>query len=127
MKNLVVLVLSCLAFYGCNNTQPTRNDSEVLASVIENRQTIEPIVYITPKYPVEEFNKGVEGTCKVEFDLQGEKGALSKPGNIKPLNCPNQNFFEYCKNAMQYWRFKSDQQEPTSGLQTTCRFKIERT
>ncbi|PRO70150.1 hypothetical protein [Alteromonas gracilis] len=127
MKKLVILPLISLTFYGCNSTQPAKDDVDFLASVIENRQTIKPIVYIAPKYPAQEFSNGVEGNCKVEFDVLGESGALSKPTNVKPLDCPNQNFFEHCKSAVQYWRFKRDQQEPTTGLHTTCRFEIERT
>jgi hypothetical protein len=131
MKEFVVLVLPILGLLGCQSTAPTSDDNMVIKSAVENRNTIKPIIMITAMYPDYEFQKGIEGSCKVSFDLIDQEKFGSAPTNVKPLQCSNPNFFSACEKALTKWRFKElsdlDNSESPIGLQYTCNFELERT
>ena len=131
MNKFVVLILLIWGLLGCQSTAPTSNDNTVSNSAVENRSTIKPIIMITAMYPDYEFQNGIEGSCKVSFDLIDQEKFGSAPANVKPLQCSNSNFLRACEKALTKWRFKAlsdlDKSESPTGLQYTCKFELERT
>jgi len=91
---------------------------------IENRIEMQPIVRLEPKYPMAAARQGVEGFCRVSFDIE-LKGA-GHPHNIKVLECSPSGMFEAnCITAVSKWVFAyRNIQESPNGLITTCEFKI---
>lgn len=99
--------------------------AEDIESVVENRTTIAPLVYVTSKYPESAYRDGIEGYCRVSYDI--EVGSVSRPKNIKIKNCePESVFEESCKEAVSHWIFivESTSESP-EGLVSTCRYTTD--
>ncbi len=125
----IPLALAILAT-GCQSIQTPTSDvtsTDPLASAIENRKDIKPLIIVSPKYPKSEMAMGVEGSCKVSFDLDDMK-FRSKPTNVKAIDCSNDHFFAACKTSLDKWLFnaidKLGTRESTKGLVTTCQFTL---
>lgn len=121
---LVLLLGSHKSFGNDAETIP-----ETILKAVENRQTISPIAKFDPMYPLEASKQGIEGFCKLSFDL-ADTGAFAKPVNIKVVECiPAGVFDEASKLALGKWIFlkieRLNTKESTDGLLTTLSFELE--
>ena len=129
MNKFVIMIVVLFGLCACQSTSSSPStDNTDISNAIENRKFIKPIVMITAKYPEQEYRAGVEGSCKVSFDLADLEKFGSAPTNIKPIECTNKNFEKMCTTALSYWRFKSlediDKRESPTNLIYTCNFEL---
>lgn len=114
---------------GCKtNDVIIKPKQKLIYSAVENRSDIRPIIYIEHLYPKSAFSQGVQGYCRVSFDISREK--MSKPFNIKILECSPLGVFESsCTSAINKWLFKAvsslNTKETEKGLITTCKYEIK--
>ncbi|MFW8589998.1 energy transducer TonB [Glaciecola sp. 2405UD65-10] len=124
--------VSVLLFLLCSNKTfgtDTEVISEAILKAVENRQTIAPIVKFDPKYPLKASKQGIEGFCKLSFDL-ANKEAFAKPMNIKVIECTPSGVFEDASiSALRKWIFlkieRLNTAESTDGLVTTMSFELD--
>jgi len=140
IRNKFFIIVCLGSLLGCQSTsiktQPTPLEPVYVSpeeeyvppppstSSIENRSEIKALAEIDPKYPIAAARQGIEGFCRVSFDIELNKP--SRPHNIKILECsPSDIFEENCITSVSKWIFSpSNSQESPKGLITTCEFKL---
>ncbi|WDE01490.1 energy transducer TonB [Thalassomonas actiniarum] len=129
MNQWLLLILFTLILQGCQSTRNNPlNEPDSIVYAIENREDIRPVILIKPKYPIAAANQGIEGSCKVTFDL-GKVGILTRAVNIEITECMPQGIFEkVCIDSIKRWAFRDmenlDTHESPYGLITYCKFEL---
>lgn len=84
----------------------------------------QPLVRLEPQYPPRMLERGVEGTCDVQFDVTPE----GNPTNVRILRCSNSGFESASIRAVERWRYQPRVQDGVAqwrrGVQTQFQFSI---
>lgn len=101
---------------------PDLNSSNVSFSVSD--RDAQPLVRIEPQYPVRAAERGVEGTCNVQFDVTPD----GTPTNIRITRCESSLFERNSIRAVERWRYqpKVENGVPVArrGVQTQFVFRL---
>ncbi len=125
MKKIVFLGFLLLTLAACASTT-TKKSSTSENLYIDNRDTIKPIIAVTPNYPGQKIQSTEPPVCIVSFDLESDGKFGSKPINIEGVNCQSPELLKECSLALKKWVFRDikalQENESTDGLLHTCRF-----
>jgi len=102
--------------------QPSLNSNNISFSVSD--RDAQPLVRIEPQYPPRAAERGVEGSCDVQFDVSPD-GA---PYNIRILRCDSSLFERASIRAVERWRYNPRIQDGVAvartGVQTQFIFQL---
>ena len=62
----------------------------------------QPLVRIEPQYPPRAAERGIEGTCNVQFDVTPD----GTPNNVRILRCDSSFFERASIRAVERWRYQ---------------------
>ena len=130
VRKVIIILTAVVGLTGCSSaTNSSKLYPKIMASTIENRTDIRPIVLVEPKYPSWAIKKGIEGFCKVSFDLVPYNEKYSQLTNLKALECsPKKVFIKSCLSAVAKWKFRSikaiNTDESPNGIITSCHYSL---
>lgn len=86
---------------------------------------VQPVVRIPPSYPVREAERGIEGSCVLQFDVT----TAGSPVNIQVLECDSSGFARESVRAVERWRYNPRVRDGVPqmyrGLQTRLVFDLD--
>lgn len=84
----------------------------------------QPLVRLEPQFPPRLLERGIEGTCDVQFDVTPE----GTPTNVQIIRCSNSGFESASIRAVERWRYQPRVQDGVAqwrrGVQTQFVFNI---
>jgi protein TonB len=101
---------------------PSLNSGNVSFSVSD--RDAQPLVRIEPQYPVRAAERGIEGTCRVQFDVTPD----GTPTNVRIMRCDSSLFERNVIRAVERWRYQPKVEDgvPVArrGVQTDFNFRL---